>query len=144
MVDEMPWLVERDPEFEDALQTMWDRHLSGKPVLLLLVGSDISVMEALGSRDRPFVGRATTMTVEPLHVADVQSMTGLDAADAIALPLSSGTGSPTPTSASDRPSWSADCRWSSAAAATSLAPGWRAACRSTSTPGPDDLVRAWR
>ncbi|MEU4345168.1 DUF234 domain-containing protein [Nocardia sp. NPDC023852] len=83
VIDEVPWLVEQDPEFEGALQTVWDRYLSAKPVLLLLVGSDISVMEALGSRDRPFYGRATKMTVEPLHLADVQSMTGLSAAASI-------------------------------------------------------------
>ncbi|WP_039796994.1 ATP-binding protein [Nocardia araoensis] len=83
VIDEVPWLVEKDPEFEGALQTVWDRHLSAKPVLLILVGSDISVMAALGSRDRPFFGRATKMTVEPLHLADVQAMTGLDAADSV-------------------------------------------------------------
>jgi AAA+ ATPase superfamily predicted ATPase len=53
VIDEVPWLVEQDPEFEGALQTVWDRHLSAKPVLLVLVGSDISVMEALGSHNRP-------------------------------------------------------------------------------------------
>src|SRR4051794_32183138 len=38
VIDEVPWLVEQDPEFEGALQTVWDRHLSAKPVLLVLVG----------------------------------------------------------------------------------------------------------
>lgn len=83
VIDEVPWLTEQDPEFEGALQTVWDRQLSAKPVLLILVGSDISVMEALQSRDRPFFGRATKMSVDPLHVADVQAMTGLPDADAI-------------------------------------------------------------
>ncbi|MBF6219221.1 ATP-binding protein [Nocardia abscessus] len=90
VIDEVPWLVEQDPEFEGALQTVWDRHLSAKPVLLVLVGSDISVMEALGSRDRPFFGRATKMTVEPLHLADVQAMTGLGAAASIDAQLITG------------------------------------------------------
>src|SRR5262249_46924006 len=49
VLDEVPWLVEQDREFEGALQTVWDRHLSAKPVLLVLVGSDLSVMEALQS-----------------------------------------------------------------------------------------------
>ncbi|WP_405180353.1 DUF234 domain-containing protein [Nocardia sp. NBC_01377] len=83
VLDEIPWLIEQDSAFEGALQTVWDRHLSDKPVLLLLVGSDISVMESLGTRERPFFGRATKMTVEPLHLADVQSLTELDAADSI-------------------------------------------------------------
>ncbi|NGO49346.1 ATP-binding protein [Streptomyces ureilyticus] len=83
VIDEVPWLVERDSEFEGALQTVWDRHLSAKPVLLVLVGSDMSVMEALQSHGRPFFGRATKMTVRPLHLADVQAATGLDAAEAM-------------------------------------------------------------
>lgn len=83
VIDEVPWLTEQDAEFEGALQTVWDRQLSTKPVLVVLVGSDISVMEALQSRDRPFFGRATKMTVEPLHLADVATMTDLDAAAAV-------------------------------------------------------------
>jgi AAA+ ATPase superfamily predicted ATPase len=83
VIDEVPWLVEQDREFEGALQTVWDRHLSVKPVLLILVGSDVSVMEALQSYGRPFFGRAAKMTVNPLHLADVQAMTGLDAAEAV-------------------------------------------------------------
>jgi AAA+ ATPase superfamily predicted ATPase len=83
VIDEVPWLVEQDGEFEGALQTVWDRQLSAKPVLLVLVGSDISVMEALQSHGRPFFGRAAKMTVRPLHLADVRSMTGLGAADAV-------------------------------------------------------------
>ncbi|MFC8512394.1 ATP-binding protein [Streptomyces sp. NPDC057257] len=83
VIDEVPWLVEGDDEFEGALQTVWDRHLSAKPVLLILVGSDTSTMEALQSHGRPFFGRATKMTVRPLHLADVQGMTGLDAAQAM-------------------------------------------------------------
>ncbi|WP_034090716.1 ATP-binding protein [Streptacidiphilus albus] len=83
VIDEVPWLVEQDSEFEGALQTVWDRHLATKPVLLLLVGSDMSVMEALQSYGRPFFGRAAKMTVRPLHLADVARMTGLGAAGAV-------------------------------------------------------------
>ncbi|NEW40082.1 ATP-binding protein [Nocardia cyriacigeorgica] len=90
VLDEVPWLVEQDGEFEGALQAVWDRQLSAKPVLLVLVGSDISVMEALQSRDRPFFGRATKMAVEPLNLADVQTMTGLDAAAAMDAHLITG------------------------------------------------------
>ncbi len=83
VIDEVPWLVEQDAEFEGALQTVWDRHLAAKPVLLILVGSDISVMEALQTYGRPFFGRAAKMTVRPLHLADVQTLTELDAAEAV-------------------------------------------------------------
>ncbi|TDD57618.1 ATP-binding protein [Kribbella antibiotica] len=90
VLDEVPWLVEQDGEFEGALQTIWDRFLSAKPVLLLLVGSDLSVMEALQSYGRPFFGRAATMAVRPLHLADVQAMTGLTAVDSIDAYLMTG------------------------------------------------------
>jgi uncharacterized protein len=40
-------------------------------------------MEALQSYGRPFFGRAAKMTVNPLHLADVQAMTGLGSADAV-------------------------------------------------------------
>jgi AAA+ ATPase superfamily predicted ATPase len=90
VVDEVPWLIEQDHEFEGALQTVWDRQLSAKPVLLLLVGSDISVMEALQSYGRPFFGRAAKMTVQPLNLADVRDMTALDAAEAVDAQLITG------------------------------------------------------
>lgn len=83
VLDEVPWLVEQDSEFEGALQTVWDRHLSARPVLLVLVGSDLSMMEALGSYGRPFFGRAVRMTVHPLHLADVHAMTDLSAAESV-------------------------------------------------------------
>lgn len=83
VLDEVPWLVEQDHEFEGALQTVWDRYLSAKPVLLLLVGSDLSTMRSLQEYGRPFHGRAACMLVHPLDPADVQRMTALDPADAI-------------------------------------------------------------
>ncbi|WP_205710950.1 DUF234 domain-containing protein [Isoptericola sp. BMS4] len=83
VLDEIPWLTERAADFEGALQTVWDQHLAHKPVLLLLVGSDTSVMEQLQEHGRPFFGRATPLRVEPLHVADVQDATGLDPAAAV-------------------------------------------------------------
>ena len=90
VIDEVPWLVEQDREFEGALQTVWDRHLSSKPLLLLLVGSDLSVMEALQSYGRPFFGRAAKVTVQPLNLADIQAMTELDAAAAVDAQLITG------------------------------------------------------
>lgn len=91
VIDEVPWIVEQDAEFEGALQTVWDRELSARPVMLILVGSDLSVMEALTTYGRPFFGRAPKMTVRPLHLGDVAAMTGLNAADAVdALLLTGG------------------------------------------------------
>jgi AAA+ ATPase superfamily predicted ATPase len=83
VIDEVPWLSGQDAAFEGALQTAWDRHLSRKPVLLVLIGSDISVMTALVDYDRPFHGRTSVLRVEPLTVAEVGQMTGLAPADAV-------------------------------------------------------------
>ncbi|MGW0482917.1 ATP-binding protein [Nonomuraea sp. NPDC003214] len=83
VLDEVPWLIEQDHEFEGALQTIWDRFLSDKPILLILVGSDLTMMEALQEYGRPFFGRAAGMTIRPLSLADVAEMTGLPAADAV-------------------------------------------------------------
>jgi len=77
VIDEVPWLMAADKEFEGALQTVWDRQLSSKPVLLLLVGSDASVMASLQSHDRAFFGRAAAMVIEPLPVCDVADITQL-------------------------------------------------------------------
>jgi len=83
VIDEVPWLSSQDTSFEGALQTVWDRHLSRKPVLLVLIGSDISVMSRLVEHDRPFFGRSSVLKIEPLTVAEVAAMTQLPAPDAV-------------------------------------------------------------
>ena len=83
VLDELPWLAEQDELFDGALQTAWDRLLGTRPVLLLLLGSDIHMMERLTAYDRPFFGRADTMVLTPLRPADTADALGLDGADAI-------------------------------------------------------------
>lgn len=90
VLDELPWLAEQDPLFDGALQTGWDRLLSSKPVLLLLLGSDVHMMERLTAYDRPFYGRADNLVLGPLNPADTGEALGLDAADAIDAHLVSG------------------------------------------------------
>jgi uncharacterized protein len=57
VMDEFPYLVEQDPSLEATLQKVWDRYLREAPVLLVLIGSDISMMSALTEYDRPLYGR---------------------------------------------------------------------------------------
>lgn len=90
VMDEVPWLAEQDPLFDGALQTAWDRLLSSRPVLLLLLGSDLHMMERLTAYDRPFFGRADNMILGPLNVADVGRALGLGAGDAVDAQLVSG------------------------------------------------------
>lgn len=90
VLDEMPYLVREDPSFEGALQKVFDRTLSKLPVLLILVGSDIAMMEKLNTYGRPFYQRGTDMVVPPLSPADVAAMLSLPAADAFDAYLVSG------------------------------------------------------
>jgi uncharacterized protein len=90
VLDELPWLAEQDELFDGALQTAWDRLLSRRPVLLLLLGSDLHMMERLTAYDRPFYGRADNLLLGPLNPAEVAAALGLEAADAIDAHLVSG------------------------------------------------------
>lgn len=90
VLDEVPYLMDDQGAFESVLQRSWDRELSRKPVLLLLIGSDLSMMEALTSYGRPFHQRAAEMAIGPLNPADVATMSGLGAADAIDAALVTG------------------------------------------------------
>jgi uncharacterized protein len=90
VLDELPWLMEQDPEVEGALQTVWDRDLESLPLVLVLIGSDTAVMRALQSPARAFHRRATPMSIAPLSVADVQDMSGLPAAGAVDAALVTG------------------------------------------------------
>ncbi|MEU8648578.1 ATP-binding protein [Streptomyces sp. NPDC048737] len=88
--DEVPYLMERIDAFEGMLQRAWDRSLSRKPVLLLLVGSDLSMMEALNSYDRPFHQRGREMVLGPLDPADIGDMLALEPAAAFDAALVTG------------------------------------------------------
>lgn len=90
VIDELPYLMDPEGAFESVLQRAWDRELSRKPLLLILIGSDLSMMEALTSYGRPFHQRGTQMTVGPLNPADVAAMAGLAAADAFDAALVTG------------------------------------------------------
>ena len=80
--DEMPYLIDADFHFEGTLQRAFDRELSRKRVLLIGIGSDLAMMEALNEYGRPFHQRASEMVVPPLSPLEVGAMLGLGAADA--------------------------------------------------------------
>lgn len=89
-MDEVPYLMGNDDAFEGTLQRSWDRFLERKPVLLILIGSDLSMMEALNSYERPFHQRRREMVVGPLNPAEIGSM--LDLAPAATLDAALLTG----------------------------------------------------
>jgi AAA+ ATPase superfamily predicted ATPase len=83
VIDEFPYLVEQDSEVEATFQKQWDRSLSRKPVLLILIGSDLAMMEALNTHDRAFYQRGTEMVVPALSPSEAASIVGAPtAADA--------------------------------------------------------------
>lgn len=90
VLDEMPYLIKTDAGFEGTLQKIFDRELSRKPVLLICVGSDLAMMEALNTYGRPFHQRATELVVPPLSPADTAEMLSLSAAEAFDAYLVSG------------------------------------------------------
>jgi AAA+ ATPase superfamily predicted ATPase len=90
VLDELPYLMDPAGAFESVLQRAWDRELSRKPVLLILIGSDLAMMHALTSYGRPFHQRGTEMRLGPLNPADVATMTGLDPAAAFDATLVTG------------------------------------------------------
>lgn len=90
VLDEVPWLLEGLPGGAGELQRVWDRQLAGKPVLLLLLGSDLAMMERLTQHDQPYFGRGTEVVLEPLTPRDVASMTRLNAFEAFDAYLISG------------------------------------------------------
>ena len=83
VLDELPWLSEQDQTFDATLQVAWDRLLSAKPVLLLLLGSDLHLMQRLTASGRPFHGRADNLVVGPFNPRETATLTGLRGADAV-------------------------------------------------------------
>ncbi|WP_198171122.1 ATP-binding protein [Actinoplanes awajinensis] len=90
VLDEVPWLTEQDDTFDGQLQVVWDRLLSLRPVLLLLLGSDLHMMQRLTAYDRPFYGRADNLVLGPLNLAETATATGLTGSDAIDAHLITG------------------------------------------------------
>ncbi len=90
VVDELPWLLRADPGFEGALQTAWDRRLSRRPVLLVLLGSDLGMMSLLGTYGRPLYGRAREMVLDPLTPHDLAELLDVSAVLALEAHLVTG------------------------------------------------------
>ena len=83
VIDEVPYLFAGASDVEGAFQKAWDRSLKNAPVLLIVIGSDLAMMEALTEYGRPLYGRPTReIDLRPLTPHDVASLTGLAPVDA--------------------------------------------------------------
>ncbi|WP_407317583.1 ATP-binding protein [Isoptericola halotolerans] len=71
VLDEFPWAVAADPSLEGTLQNLWDQTLEGLPVLLVLVGSDVAMMDRLAEYGRALFGRLRPLVVDPLNPAEI-------------------------------------------------------------------------
>ena len=83
VIDEFPYLEEKEPAIEAILQKAWDREWQAMPVLVLLIGSDEAMMEALTEQGRPLYDRLREMAIEPLSPAAVGELLALEPADAL-------------------------------------------------------------
>jgi len=82
VVDEFPYLIDSDPAIEATLQAAW-RRLERRPLLVILVGSDLTMMESLNTYGSPLYGRLREVIVPPFTVAETADRLGLEAADAL-------------------------------------------------------------
>ncbi len=72
VLDEFPWITAGDSAgLEGVLQAMWDRVLEKLPVVLILIGSDLTMMERLAQHDRPLFGRMRELVVPALNPAEI-------------------------------------------------------------------------
>ena len=92
VIDEFPYLVGDDGgSIEGVLQAVWDHQLAHRPVLVILVGSDLAMMEAIATYGRPLYGRIDTQRrVDPLDIPDVADLLDLTPAEAIDTYLMTG------------------------------------------------------
>jgi len=83
VLDEFPYLVDKEPGIEAILQKVWDRTWQSTPVMIVLIGSDEAMMRALTEQGRPLYDRLREMIVRPLTPADVGELLDLPPADAL-------------------------------------------------------------
>jgi hypothetical protein len=73
ILDEFPYLVAQTPELPSVLQAWWDREGTHSPLFVVLCGSQLSAMAALGQESAPLFGRfnAGIFHIDPLHYEEV-------------------------------------------------------------------------
>lgn len=73
ILDEFPYLIAQTPELPSILQAWWDREGTHSPLFVVLCGSQLSAMAALGQESAPLFGRfnAGIFHIAPLHYEDV-------------------------------------------------------------------------
>jgi AAA+ ATPase superfamily predicted ATPase len=83
VIDELPYLIAKEPTIEAVLQLLWDRTFQRQAVLVVLVGSDRATMKALTEEGRPLYDRAREMVIRPLAPSTIGEMLDLPPAEAL-------------------------------------------------------------
>jgi len=83
VIDEYPYLVRTNPTFPSILQTAWDEILKDRNVMLILCGSQISMMKKHALEESsPIYGRRTAqIKLSPLGFGEVYGALGMSFED---------------------------------------------------------------
>jgi AAA+ ATPase superfamily predicted ATPase len=77
ILDEFPYLVEQTPELPSILQSWWDREGVHSRLMVVLCGSKLSAMRALGTATAPLYGRFSggMLEIQPFDYRDTSEFT---------------------------------------------------------------------
>lgn len=75
VLDEFQYLMAKDDNIVSHLVAVWDRELRGRPLMLVLCGSEVATMERLEEGDSPLYGRWTwAARLRPFDYYDAAAM----------------------------------------------------------------------
>jgi AAA+ ATPase superfamily predicted ATPase len=75
VLDEFQYLFNQVDDIASQLVAVWDRELHGRPLLLVLSGSEVAAMEGLASGSQPLYGRFTlALKLSPFDYQDASRM----------------------------------------------------------------------
>ncbi len=75
VLDEFQYLMAKDDDIVSHLVAVWDRELRGRPLMLVLCGSEVATMERLEAGDSPLYGRWTwAARLRPFDYFDAAAM----------------------------------------------------------------------
>lgn len=75
VLDEFQYLLAKDDDIVSQLVAVWDRELRGRPLMLILCGSEVATMESLEAGNSPLYGRwSWAARLRPFDYHDTAAM----------------------------------------------------------------------
>lgn len=75
VLDEFQYLLAKDDDIVSQLVAVWDRELRGRPLMLILCGSEVATMEGLEAGNSPLYGRwSWAARLRPFDYQDTAAM----------------------------------------------------------------------